>query len=129
MTSRPTRLTIAVSIFAFIFASLCAHAQSDTPSKDSKRNRSKSGAPPPDMNCEQMSASSRGAISVEACKQMMAAQQAYTAAASDPSASRPGDDKLTCEQIAAEMKQQPLTPPTKRRSQKRRRRPTTSGCG
>ena len=64
------------------------------------------------MNCEQMSASSRGAISVEACKQMMAAQQAYTAA-SDPSASRPGDDKLTCEQIAAEMKQQPLTPPDK----------------
>jgi len=65
------------------------------------------------MNCEQMSASSRGAISVEACKQMMAAQQAYSAAASDPTASRPGDDKLTCEQIAAEMKQQPLTPPDK----------------
>jgi len=30
------------------------------------------------MNCEQMSASSRGAISVEACKQMMAAQQPLT---------------------------------------------------
>jgi len=38
------------------------------------------------------------------CEQM-------AAAASDPTAVRPGDDKTTCDQIAAEMKQQPFTPP------------------
>lgn len=115
MQRRQKRLKIAASIFVFVFASLCAHAQGDNPSKDAKRNRagSKNGAPPPVMNCEQMSASSRGAISVEACKQMMAAQHAYTAAASDPNAARPGDDKMTCDQIAAEIKQQPLTSPDK----------------
>ena len=99
-------LKFAASILAFTFASLCAHAQTAKPSKDNKRT-----APPSTMTCEQMSAASHGSVSVEACKQMMAAQQAYTAAASDPSASRPGDDKMTCEQIAAEMKQQPFTAP------------------
>lgn len=99
-------LKFAASISAFTFASLCAHAQTAKPSKDNKRT-----APPSTMTCEQMSAASHGSVSVEACKQMMAAQQAYTAAASDPSASRPGDDKMTCEQIAAEMKQQPFTAP------------------
>jgi hypothetical protein len=113
MQPRQKRLRIAASIFAFMFASLCAHAQGDNPSKDAKRKGPKNAAPPPDMNCEQMSASSRGAITVEACKQMMAAQHAYTAAASDSSASRPGDDEMTCDQIAAEIKQQPLTSPDK----------------
>jgi hypothetical protein len=63
------------------------------------------------MSCEQMSAASRGTMTVEACQKMMAAQQAYTTALADPSASRPGDDKLTCEQIATEVKQQPFSPP------------------
>ena len=114
MKRRHKHLKIAASIFAFMFASLCANAQTDTPSKDTKRVQgkgSRNAAPPSNMTCEQMSAASHGSVSVEACKQMMAAQQAFTAASSDPSASRPDDNKMTCEQIAAEMKQQPLTAP------------------
>ncbi|HUK34447.1 MAG TPA: hypothetical protein VLV86_11075 [Vicinamibacterales bacterium] len=65
----------------------------------------------PTMSCEQMSASSGGTISVEACKQMTGVQASFESAASDPSASRPGDDKMTCDQIAAEIKQQQFTPP------------------
>jgi hypothetical protein len=37
--------------------------------------------------------------------------QGYQKAASDPSGSRPGDDKMTCDQIVAEMKQQQFTKP------------------
>lgn len=106
MKPREKHLKFAASILAFTFVSLCVHAQTTKPSKDDKRT-----APPSNMTCEQMSAASHGAVSVEACKQMMAAQQTFTAAASDPGASRPGDDKMTCEQIAAEMKQQPFTAP------------------
>ena len=46
------------------------------------------------MSCEQMAAASHGSVTVEACKQMMGAQQAMEAAASDPKAVRPGDDKM-----------------------------------
>jgi hypothetical protein len=111
MKPRQKHLKFAASILAFTFASLCAHAQTDNSSKDNKRKKSQNATPPSTMTCEQMSAASHGSVSVEACKRMMAAQQAYTSAASDPSASRPGDDKMTCEQIAAEMKQQPFTAP------------------
>ena len=92
-----------------------------TPSADQSTagRRGKNGkgstnaAPPPSMNCEQMAAAAHGSISVEACKQMMGAQAAYVAAANDPSASRPGDDKMTCDQIVAEVKQQQFTAPDK----------------
>lgn len=82
-------------------------------SRRANRTISPNAGPPPTMNCEQMAANSHGAVTVEACKQMMGAQQAYTAAAADPSASRPGDDKMGCDQIAAEIKQQPFTPADK----------------
>src|SRR5579871_1389252 len=75
------------------------------------RTKGKTPNPPPNMSCEQIVASSHGSVSLEACKQMMGVQQSFDAAASDPSASRPGDDKMTCDQIAAEIKQQPFTPP------------------
>lgn len=73
-------------------------------------SKKKNANPPPAMSCEQIAAASHGSVTVEACKQMMGAQQALDAA-SDPTAARPGDDKMTCDQIAAEMKQQPITPP------------------
>jgi hypothetical protein len=102
-------LKVGASIFALVFAaSFWAHPQADNPSKDRKRANA---AQPANMNCEQMSAASHGSISVDACQQMTSVQQAMTAALADPSASRPGDDKMTCEQIAAEMKQQTITPP------------------
>ncbi len=66
---------------------------------------------PPNMDCEQMAAISRGTITVESCKQMMSAQKARDSALADPRASRSGDDKMTCDQIAAEVKQQPIKTP------------------
>jgi hypothetical protein len=94
-------------------------AAAQTPSSGQSGGRSGSGkgasnsGMPANMTCEQISAASRGAITVEACKQMMGAQQANEAALADPRASRPGDDKMTCDQIAAEFKQQSITPPDK----------------
>ena len=92
---------------------LSAQSGSNNRGKTSQNNRGKgtNNAQPTTMDCEQMAAASRGSMSVESCKQMMASMQAYQTATADPSASRPGDDKMTCEQIIAEMKQQPITVP------------------
>jgi len=76
------------------------------------RTTTQNAAPQP-IDCAQMAAASHGTITVEACNQMVGAQQAFDKAASDPSASRLGDDKLSCDQIAAEIKQQPFTTPDK----------------
>jgi len=88
-----------------------AASASGNSSNDGKRSRgnasgSQQAGPPPNFNCEDMAAQTRGTISVESCKQMLGAQQKLTAAANDPSAARPGDENMTCDQIAAEMKQQ-----------------------
>lgn len=91
-------------VFLSVAVLLAGSAYGQSPKK-------KNPNPPPTMNCEQIVASSHGSINLEACKQMMGVQQAMQAAASDPSAVRPGDDKMTCDQIAAEMKQQPITAP------------------
>ena len=90
------------SLFAFVAVVLASPLYAQSRSRNS---------PPPNINCEQMAAQSRGTISVEACSQMMSVQQAFAAALSDPNASRPGDDKMTCDQIVAEFKQQQITPP------------------
>ena len=79
--------------------------------QSSGKSKGRATTAPPSMSCEQMVASSHGSVSLEACKQMMGMQQSFEAAAADPNASRPGDDKMTCDQIVAEMKQQPITPP------------------
>lgn len=50
-------------------------------------------------------------MTLESCEQMVKAQQAYTAAAADPSAARPGDEQMSCEQILAELKQQNIQAP------------------
>ncbi len=52
-------------------------------------------------------------VSVAECEKMKSAQQAYNQEGSDPSAMRPGDDSMTCDQITAELKQQPFTAPDK----------------
>ncbi len=109
---RPS-LTFALSLlFLALVASYratpAASAQSNDRGKTSKPGKGSNTQPP---DCEQMAKDSRGSISVDTCKQMMAAMQGYQNAASDPSASRPGDDKMTCDQILAEMKQQQFTKP------------------
>jgi hypothetical protein len=52
-------------------------------------------------------------FSQASCEQMKASQQAYTQAASDPSAARPGDEQMSCDQILAELKQQQYATPDK----------------
>src|SRR5262249_15592463 len=79
----------------------------NTSNKTSNNNKQGRGSQPPSnmqlppgMDCEQMATISRGSVTVESCKQMMAAGNAYNAALNDPRASKPGDDKMTCDQIA-----------------------------
>jgi hypothetical protein len=110
----PLLLLIFVAFF-HAMPRLSAQSGSNDRGKASGNNRGRNAnnAQPPAMDCEQMAAASRGSMSVESCKQMMEAMQGYQKAASDPGASRPGDDKMTCDQIMAEMKQQPMTAPDK----------------
>jgi hypothetical protein len=68
---------------------------------------------PPGMDCDQVAKASRGSMSLETCQKMMAAQQAYNTALADPGASKPGDDKMSCDEIMAEIKQQPFNAPDK----------------
>ena len=78
-------------------------------------------APPPsaanaDVNsidCAKIAAMKSANMSLESCEKMKGAGVAYNQAAADPSASRPGDDQMSCEQIAAELKQQSYTAPDK----------------
>ena len=105
---------LLLAVVAPFHATPAAAAQSDAGDRGKKpRGKAPNGgdAQAPPMDCEKMAKESRGSISVDSCKQMMATMQAYQKATSDPSASRPGDDKMTCDQIVAEIKQQPFTRP------------------
>ncbi len=46
------------------------------------------------------------------CEQMNQMQATYNAAQTDPNVARPGDEAMTCDQIKAEMMQQPLQAPS-----------------
>jgi hypothetical protein len=65
------------------------------------------------MDCAQIASMPNAPVSAATCEQMRASQQIYNQAAADPSASRPGDDQMTCAQITAELKQQTYTAPDK----------------
>ena len=65
------------------------------------------------IDCDRLPASASAVISADACKKMMGAQQAYNQAAADPSAAHPGDEQMSCAQIAAELKTQSYTAPDK----------------
>lgn len=73
--------------------------------------QSASGGPAPD--CAQIASMPNAPMTLDACQKMLASQQQYSAAAADPSASRPGDDELSCEQILAELRQQQISAPDK----------------
>jgi hypothetical protein len=114
---RPS-LTFALSLLLLAVvapshAMPAASGQSDSNDrgKTSRGKRGSGNNAQAPIDCEQMAKDSRGSVSVDTCKQMQATMQAYQKAASDPSASRPGDDKMTCDQIVAEMKQQQFTAP------------------
>jgi hypothetical protein len=63
------------------------------------------------MDCDHMSGAAGGIISADACRKLMASRQSYQQAASDPGASRPGDEQMSCADIAAELKNQQYTAP------------------
>lgn len=58
------------------------------------------------MDCAKLASMPNAPMSAEACEQLKGAQQSYNQAASDPSASRSGDEQMSCVQITAELKQQ-----------------------
>ena len=64
-------------------------------------------------DCAQIASMPNAPISFEACQKMAGAQQAYDRALADPSASRPGDEQMSCEQILAELRQQRISAPDK----------------
>jgi hypothetical protein len=64
-------------------------------------------------DCAQIASMPNAPISLEACQKMASAQQAYVQAAADPSASRPGDEQMSCDQIKSEMRLQQYTAPDK----------------
>jgi hypothetical protein len=63
------------------------------------------------MDCAKLASMPNSPMSVDACEKLQGAQQAYSQSASDPAASRPGDDQMSCTQITAELKQQQYTAP------------------
>jgi len=64
-------------------------------------------------DCAQIASMPNAPISLEACQKMASAQQAYDRAAADPSASRPGDEQMSCDQIKSEMRLQQYSAPDK----------------
>jgi hypothetical protein len=63
------------------------------------------------IDCAKLSHVPNAMMSQESCEKMKANQQAYSQAASDPTASREGDESMSCTQIMAEMKQQQISAP------------------
>jgi hypothetical protein len=54
--------------------------------------------------CDQISSIPNSPMTPEACRSMMMMQQSMKAASADPTAVRPGDENMSCEQITAEMR-------------------------
>jgi hypothetical protein len=88
-----------------VFGSLFGHHS--TPAKPAAGSMNSS------MDCAKIASMPVAPMSMEACEKIQSSQQIYNQAASDPAASRPGDDQMTCPQITAELKQQQYTAPDK----------------
>jgi hypothetical protein len=54
--------------------------------------------------CDQLGSMPNAPMSAEACRSMIGMAQGMKTSGSDPSAMRPGDESLTCDQITAEMR-------------------------
>ncbi|MBS0380007.1 MAG: hypothetical protein JSS29_16120 [Proteobacteria bacterium] len=93
------------------FGALFGH-RSSAAAKDPSR------APGADMDCARLASMPGSVFTQDTCEKMKASQQTYAAAAADPRAQRPGDEAMSCQQIFAEMKQQPLQPVTAEQRQK-----------
>jgi hypothetical protein len=74
----------------------------------------KSAAPASqEVDCAKIAAMPGSVFTRESCEQMKGAQHSYQQALNDPSAARPGDEQMTCDQIMAEFRQQQITAPDK----------------
>jgi hypothetical protein len=71
------------------------------------------GAGGSSVDCAKLTGAQSAVMSPEVCQQLQGAQQTYNQAASDPRASHPGDDQMTCDQITAELRQQQYSTPDK----------------
>ncbi|MBS0376086.1 MAG: hypothetical protein JSR73_16015 [Proteobacteria bacterium] len=100
-TRLPVRVTTATLAAALALALTASVAK---PKPDAN-------AAPPAIDCEKLAARPMAPMSLESCRQMVAAQAAYQAGASDPAAVRPGDESMSCAQISAELAQQQVRPP------------------
>ncbi len=67
------------------------------------------------IDCARIASMPHAGMTLESCQQMVASQNAYTTAASDPSAMRPGDEQMSCEQIMAELRQQKYEAPDRQK--------------
>jgi len=63
-----------------------------------------SGAQPQNMDCSQVASMPYGGMSVEQCEAMKRMATGAQAATNDPAGFRPGDEKLSCADIQAEMR-------------------------
>jgi hypothetical protein len=95
---RPRRLLLAL---AAAFALSVAHA-AGLSSHDDKGKRG-ANADPQQMDCQKMASMPYAPMTVEQCEAMKSMATSAQAAMHDTSAARPGDEQMSCEQIAAEM--------------------------
>lgn len=58
------------------------------------------------IDCASIASMPNAPMTLDSCQKLQAAQQTYNQAQNDPSAARPGDEQMSCEQITAELKQQ-----------------------
>jgi hypothetical protein len=80
---------------------------------NASRSISQGGTSTASMDCAQLASMPNAPMTREACEKLKGAQETYTTAAADPSATRPGDEQMTCTQINDEFKQQQITVPDK----------------
>jgi hypothetical protein len=64
----------------------------------------------PQIDCKAVAGRPGSPMSVEQCERQQSVTNSMQQALSTPGGERPGDDKMTCEQIVAELQQQPPMP-------------------
>jgi hypothetical protein len=76
-----------------------------------------SGAGPQQVNCDAIAANPDSGMDKASCEAMNQAASSYYNAQHDPAASRPGDSAMSCDDIKAELMQQPVTAPSQQHEQ------------
>ena len=101
------RATAGLALAAALAASVGARAQIF--GHHPRPSQSQSG--PQQIDCGMAAANPDAGMDRASCEQMNQAALAYYNAQHDPSAVRPGDEQMSCEDIKAEFMRQPVTAP------------------